>query len=109
MPKLKFLPSTSTDVVAYRVRIRPANTPAALDAPFEDVPLAAIEPADAQGFVRLDLSLLTQMQGVDGRVDIHLTAIDDAVPVNESDFLEVDNEDFDFSPPEAPTDGSVER
>lgn len=108
MARLRFKGSSSADLAGYRIRIRPPNTPPAFDAPYEDIPLTAVS-VDEEGVSRIDLLGLQQMQGVDGRVDIHLTAIDDATPPNESGFLEVDNEDFDFSPPEAPSEGSVER
>ena len=100
---LRFKQSVSPDVVANRVRIRPANTPAQKDSPYEDV---AKPPVDTDGFSRIALDHLTQAQGLDGRYDVHLTAIDEAG--HESPFLEVDNQVFDFVPPEAPTEGTVE-
>lgn len=98
----RFRQSTSGDVVANRVRIRPANSPPVKDQPFEDV-LNPVENPD--GFTYIDLDPLQQAQGLDGQHDVHITAIDDAG--NESDFLEIDNQTFDFVPPEAPTDGTV--
>lgn len=103
MYTLKFRQSISDDVVANRIRIRPANTAAAKDAPFEDVTKPV---PDADGYSRIVLDNLTQAQGLDGRYDVHVTAIDDAG--NESDFLEVDDQAFDFVPPAPPTDGTIE-
>lgn len=100
---LRFKQSTSADVVANRIRIRPANTPAVYDTPFDDIPLVA---PSADGFTRIPLVDIPSAAGLDGQYDIHITAVDEVG--NESDFLEVDNQTFDISPPDAPTDGSVE-
>jgi len=103
MPTLRFRQSPDADVVANRIRIRPANTPAAKDTPYDDVPAPT---PDEDGYSRILLDDLPQAQGLDGRYDVHLTALDDAG--NESPFLEVDDHVFDFVPPAAPTDGTIE-
>lgn len=92
-----------TDAVKNNIRIRPANTPAVYDDPVDtlDSPVA-----DADGFTRVPLANISQAVGLEGQFDIHVTALDTAG--NESDFLEVDNQTFDISPPDAPTDGSIE-
>lgn len=90
-------------VVANRVRIRPANTPAAYDEPFHEVRPAPTP--DAQGYVVIPLESIPQAAGLEGQYDVHVTALD-AVG-HESDFLELDNQTFDLSPPTAPTDGSI--
>lgn len=100
---VRFRQSTSADVVGNRIRVRPANTPAAYDPPFEFAPLRA---ADADGFTRLPASEVSSFDGLEGQYDVHITAVDGVG--NESDFLEIDNQTFDLSPPEAPTDGSLE-
>lgn len=100
---LRFKQSPSADVAANRIRIRPANTPASYDAPFDDVPK---KDADQDGFTRIALANLPHAVGLEGTYDIHVTALDAAG--NESDFLEIDNQTFDISPPDAPTDGAVE-
>ena len=100
---IRFKQSASADVVTNRVRVRPANTPAAYDTPFDDVPAPAV---DSDGFSRIHAANVPQMQGLEGRFDVHVTALD--ARGNESDFLEIDNQLFDLSPPLAPTDGSLE-
>jgi hypothetical protein len=87
----------------YRIRVRPANTAAVKDNPFEDVPA---KEAEQDGYVRYPVAELEQFPAdLEGSRDIHVTALDAAK--NESAFLEIDNVPFDFVPPEAPTDGSV--
>lgn len=100
---VRFKQSTSPDVVTNRIRVRPANTPAAYDTPFNDVPAPT---PDADGFSRIAAANIPAMQGLEGRFDVHVTALD--ARGNESDFLEIDNQLFDLSPPLAPTDGSLE-
>ena len=102
IPVIKFKQSTSTDAVSNRIRVRAANTAPAYDAPFVDIPKVT---PDADGYSRIPVSLVAQLTGVEGRRDVHLTAVDGVG--NESDFLEIDNQLFDLSPPAAPTDGSV--
>lgn len=102
VPVIKFKQSTSADTVANRIRVRAANTAPVYDTPFVDIPKVT---PDADGFSRIAVSLVAQLTGVEGRRDIHLTAIDGVG--NESDFLEIDNQLFDLSPPVAPTDGSI--
>lgn len=103
IPVIKFKQSTSADTVSNRIRVRDANTAPAYDTPFVDI--SKVVP-DADGFSRIPVSLVAQLTGVEGRRDIHLTAVDGVG--NESDFLEIDNQLFDLQPPDAPTDGSVE-
>jgi len=100
---IRFRQSESADVVSNRIRIRPANSPAQYDAPFNDIPKPT---ADADGFTRIPLANVPAAAGLDGQYDIHITALDEVG--NESDFLEIDNQTFDISPPAAPTDGSLE-
>lgn len=102
MYTLKF--KQSDGAVGNRIRIRPANTPAVKDDPVDEVNPAPAPSPD--GYTRIDLNPLPQMQGLDGNYDVHVTAIDAAG--NESGFLEVDNQNFDVVPPAAPTDGTVE-
>jgi hypothetical protein len=99
---LRFRQAAAADVVANRVRIRPANTPAAYDEPFHQ--LDGLVP-DGQGYVQVPLASIPQAAGLEGTYDVHITAVD-AVG-HESDFLELDQQTFDLSPPDAPTDGSI--
>jgi hypothetical protein len=101
---LKFRQSTAADVVANRIRVRPANTPFAADEPFVDVPVDPSRVGE-DGFTRIPFTLFAA-EDLDGRYDVHVTAIDDAG--GESTALEVDDQDFDFVLPDAPTEGSVE-
>jgi hypothetical protein len=99
---IKFKQSTATDVVSNRVRIRPAGTPGAYDTPFQDVPKPA---AAADGYTYIPLSAITAAAGLEGKYDVHVTSLDKSG--NESNFLEIDNQVFDLSPPDAPSDGSI--
>jgi hypothetical protein len=92
-----------TDAVKNNIRIRPANTPAAYDDPVDTLNAPTV---DADGFSRVPLANIPHAANLEGQFDIHVTALDAAG--NESDFLEVDNQTFDISPPDAPTEGSVE-
>lgn len=100
---LRFKQATAADVVKNRIRIRPANTVAEYDEPYEDV---AKKEADADGYTRIPLKDLASAAALDGTYDFHVTAVDDAG--RESTFLEVDNVTFDLAPPDAPTDGAIE-
>lgn len=100
---VRFKQSTSTDVVANRIRVRPANTPAVYDAPFDEVTPPAV---DADGFTRIAAANIPSMIDLEGQFDVHITAVD--ARGNESDFLEIDNQTFDLSPPSAPTEGVIE-
>lgn len=100
---VRFKPGVATDIVSHRIRVRPANTPATYDTPFDDVPKIA---PDADGFSRIPAANIPAMQGLEGQFDVHITEVD--ARGNESDFLEIDNQTFDLSPPDAPTDGAVE-
>jgi hypothetical protein len=92
------------DAATYRFRVRPGNTPFAKDEPFEDLPP---RPVEEDGYVRYPLSMFNQFpEDFEGKLDIHVTALDQAK--NESPPLEIDEVDFDFVAPDAPTDGAVE-
>ena len=92
-----------TDAAKNNIRVRPANTPAVYDEPVDTLPAPT---PDTDGFSRIPLANIPQAVGLEGVFDIHVTALDAAG--NESDFLEIDNQTFDISPPDAPTEGSVE-
>lgn len=91
------------DATRNAIRVRPANSPAAYDTPVDTLPAPI---PDADGYSRIPLANIPQARGLEGTYDIHVTALDAAG--NESDFLEIDNQTFDISPPDAPTDGSLE-
>lgn len=99
---VRFKPGTATDIKFHRIRVRPANTPAAYDTPFDDVPAVA---PDADGFCRIPAANIPSMTNLEGVFDVHVTEFDGR---NESDFLEIDNQTFDLTPPDAPTEGSIE-
>lgn len=96
-PRLKFRPSTSPDVVAHRVRAGDSYEA-------EYVEITEDDPA-ADGYVRVPVSLISFLAGVEGDVEVFITSVDNAG--NESDFLRVAGP-LDLSPPAAPTDGSIE-
>jgi hypothetical protein len=101
---VRFKQSDSTDVAANRIRVRDANTLAVYDEPFDEI---KPPPApDNDGFTRIPAANIPAMQNLEGQFDVHITAVDGRG--NESDFLEIDNQTFDLSPPNAPTDGAVE-
>ena len=100
---LRFKQSTAADVVKNRVYVHGPNQPFDPAAPFDEI---AKPTADADGFTRIPLANLPKLNGLEGQYDIDVTALDAAG--NESDPLEIDNQTFDLSPPDAPTDGAVE-
>lgn len=101
--QIKFKQSAAADVVANRVRFHAANTDPDKATPFDEVrPPPAPE---ADGFTYLPIGNLAHAQGLDGAFDVAITAVDDAG--QESGFLDIDNVDFDFAAPDAPTEGSV--
>lgn len=108
---LKFKPPAAAprnaDIRGYRLRVAPDGGPGSAS----KYSLAFVDlgnpPQDAQGFVTVDLAGLPSLAALDGTFDLAVTAYDDAVPPNESDFLAVENANVDFVAPAAPTDGSV--
>lgn len=108
---LKFKPPTSAprnaDIAGYRLRVAPDAGPGSAS----KYSLAFIDlakpPVDAQGFITVDLASVPALANLDGTFDLAVTAYDDAVPPNESDFLPIENANVDFVAPAAPTDGSV--
>lgn len=101
---VRFRQSDSSDVAANRIRVRPANTAAEYDTPFDEI--RPVPAPDNDGFTRIPAANIPAMQGLEGQFDVHITAVDGRG--NESDFLEIDNQTFDLSPPNAPTEGVVE-
>ncbi len=97
---LSFVPSLGAS--GYRIRVAPANSTPVYSEEFADV----TNPQASGGRVRINLLDLPLFKGIEGVRDVHVTALDSAG--NESDFLEVDNVEFDFDPPAAPTDGRIE-
>lgn len=95
---LRFDQSVSADVVAHRVRIVPDGTDFDYSFPFSELPL---EPGQQE----TDISTMAVAPSVEGIYDTFVTAVDDAG--NESDPLEIADTVFDFSPPQAPTAGSI--
>lgn len=100
--RIKFKQALAPDVVANRIRFHPANTEPDKATPYDEVPKPD---ADADGFTYITVGTLPKAAGLDGRYDVAVTAVDDAG--TESPFLDIDDVDFDFAPPDAPTDGSV--
>lgn len=101
---IRFRQSSSPDVVANRVYVLPANSPHDPAAPFDEIRPPPAPNSD--GYTRIAAADVSRMQGIEGQFDVHVTALD--ARGNESDPLEIDNQTFDLSPPEAPTDGATE-
>jgi hypothetical protein len=102
--KIRFKQSDAADVVLNRVRILPDGTLFDRALPYDEVLASTLTP-DAQGYVEIRLGDLPKAAGLDGRYDTFVTAVDDAG--GESPPLEIADQDFDFEPPAAPTDGSI--
>ena len=108
MAKLKprifrFLPSTSPDVVAYRIFVD-ATGQVDYNSPHSDVvgPDASTPPpVDTDGKVRVDLANLDVSRTKDGVYDIGVVSIDDVG--NESDIAVLKSVALDFIAPAAPT------
>lgn len=101
---IRFTQSPSSDVVANRIRIHPANSVPDYSTPFDEI--RPVPQVDADGFTRIPLANVPKAAGLEGSYDVAITAVDGAG--NESDFLDIDNATFDLDPPAAPTAGSVE-
>lgn len=99
---IRFKQSTSPDTVANRVRIHPANSVPDYATAYDQVTKPT---PDADGYSRIPLANVPKATGLEGKFDVAITAVD-AVG-NESDFLDIDNQTFDLSPPLAPSDGSL--
>lgn len=96
-PKIRFKPSASPDVVAYRIReAADYNDPAVAITTFQ---------IDPDGYVRVPVSQVSFLDGIEGDVTVYISAVDGAG--NESDFLTVAGP-LDLSPPVPPVDGSLE-
>lgn len=104
---IRFKQSDSADAVKNRVRIFSPGTDLkaaiAYQTPFDELDKPT---PDADGFSRIPLVNVPKAAGLTGTFELGITAID--ATGNESDFLEIDNAVFDLSPPDAPTDGSLE-
>lgn len=98
-----FVQSTNEGIIANRVRILPDDVEFSYGAAFDQVP-APVPSADGRS--RIDLAQLPSAQGLDGRFDVHITAVD--ARGNESGALEIDQALFDFAAPSTPTDGRID-
>lgn len=99
-----FKQSVSPDTEANRVRIVDANAAMTYDVEFAEI--RPVPTPDADGFTRIDLSVLSISAGLDGQFDVGITAVDERG--QESPFLMLEDGNFDFSPPSAPTEGQFE-
>lgn len=100
---IRFKQSVAADVVANRVYIHAPNTPFDGSGAFDEI--TPVPTPDADGFTRIPLVNVPKAAGLEGNFDVDITSVDSSG--NESDPLEIDNANFDLSPPDAPTDGSV--
>lgn len=101
-PKLRFKHS-GNDAAGVRVRLSAAESDPSYDTPYDQVAMPAQDP---DGFRRIALTDLPKIAGKEGTYDVDVTVVDAAG--NESDFLQINSANFDLSPPEAPTEGSVD-
>ena len=99
-----FKQSDSPDTEANRIRIVTTGTPLSYELPFDEIKPVPV--ADADGLTRIDLSKLSGAAGLDGIFDVGITAVDERG--QESPFLVLAEGNFDFSPPNAPTEGQFE-
>jgi len=100
---LRFRQAQAADVQGNRIYLLPDGTPFDYDQPHEDI---APPTPSADGYSRVDLAALPSAASLDGVYDVFVTAIDERG--NESDPLEIPDANFDFSAPDAPTDGAIE-
>lgn len=94
---MKFEPSTSPDVVGYKMYIQEAPDP--VEYTSEGIDLG-MPPADADGKLVVDLSTLAALTTKDGVYNIGVVAIDDAG--NESSMTKATNVPLDFVAPDPP-------
>lgn len=99
-----FKQSDSPDTEANRVRIVPTGSPLTYDLAHDEI--RPVNAPDADGFTRIDISKLAGAAGLDGIFDVGITAVDERG--QESPFLILAEGNFDFSPPNAPTEGQFE-
>lgn len=92
---ITFVPSDSTDVVAYRVRLTLDSFDEAVDYPVSDLSVGS------DGKVSIDMSTDPQWEGLDGTYAVEIRAIDDAG--NPSSPL-AGSLSIDFVAPNPPTD-----
>jgi len=104
----RFKQSTSGDVVANKVYIEADPSTYTLD--LNEVGEILSPVPDPDGFTRIDIAKLANDDPRDfpeGTYDVYITALDAAG--NESSPLEIQNAVFDFTPPESPSDGTIEN
>lgn len=94
---MKFEPSTSPDVVGYKMYIQESPDP--VDYTSEGIDLG-MPPTDADGKLVVDLSTLSALTTKDGVYNIGVVAIDDAG--NESSMTKAANVPLDFVAPDPP-------
>jgi hypothetical protein len=99
-----FKQSISSDTEANRVRIVEANAEMNYDVVHSEI--RPVPTPDADGFTRINLAALPISAGLDGTFDVGITAVDERG--QESPFLMLEDGNFDFSPPVAPTEGQFE-
>lgn len=97
--ELRWTPSASPDVVAYRLYFEPAPAPPTYDSPNADLGLPAVD--EATGKAAVDLASLAGMTTTDGIYNLGLVAVDDAG--NESSMTILTEAPLDFIAPDAPT------
>lgn len=97
----RFTPSTSPDVVGYRVYV---DLPGAVSYGSPSAEVGDLTPA-TDGKIEVDLAGLDVTRTKDGVYDIAVAALDDAG--NESDLAVLSDVTLDFIAPDAPTNLEV--
>ena len=93
---IKFPPSSSPDVVGYRLYLEEAPNEVTYDSEFIDLG----NPVDPSGLVVVDLTQFSELTTKDGVYNIGITAIDDAG--NESSMSKASDVPLDFVAPDPP-------
>lgn len=105
---LKFKPSVSLDVVGYKLYIKPDEQNVTLDKDnaSQTIDLGKPDP-DTDGFIKVELSSINELQTLDGIYDLGVSSVDDAG--NESPLLLQGLADIslDFLAPSPPSEASV--
>ena len=94
---LKFTPSTSPDVVLYRVRIADVGT-VDYDTTHDEITDLTTQP---DGKIHYDLSTHPLAPSLEGTYDVGVTSVDGVG--NESDISIISGVALDFTAPDAPT------
>lgn len=113
--ELKFKASTSPDVSHYKLVV--GNAGQGFQRDLYGVIFSGADAAiqvgitektpDAEGYITTDLSQYTELRNLDGKYDLGLVVVDDGN--NESSIFVLENEEVDFTVPDAVTEAFMIR